>query len=154
MVGNVITISPLTGARTSLSVNSIANPSPIALVAKTWSSTSSILISFPVIGDTNFSLSIISVSIPKSLSVNFFLPTIYVKTNGITIAIIIAIAKFPIYFGIIDKIPGIPPTPTEVAIVPVATENVAAIAEPIIPHTKGNIYFKLTPNKAGSVTPK
>ena len=70
------------------------------------------------------------------------------------IAISIAIAKLNIYLGIIDRIPGIPPTPIEAAIVPVDTEKMAAQAEPIIPQKNGNVYFKLTPNKAGSVTPR
>ena len=74
--------------------------------------------------------------------------------NGTIIATTIAIANVGIYWGKIDKIPGIPPTPIEAAIVPVETEIIAAHAEPIIPHTNGNVYFKLTPNKAGSVTPK
>ena len=63
-------------------------------------------------------------------------------------------AKLNIYFGWIDKIPGIPPTPTAFAVVLVATHTIAAQAEPIIPHTNGKLYFKFTPKMAGSVTPK
>ena len=66
----------------------------------------------------------------------------------------IAIKNVSQYFGRIDKIPGNPPTPIDAAIVPVDTEIIAAKAEPVIPQTNGNVYFKLTPNNAGSVTPK
>ena len=34
------------------------------------------------------------------------------------------------------------------------TEIIAAKQEPIIPQTRGNTYFKLTPKSAGSVTPR
>jgi hypothetical protein len=53
-----------------------------------------------------------------------------------------------------ERIPGRPPTPMEDAIHPVATEKIAARAEPVIPQTKGNIYFRLIPKIAGSVTPR
>jgi hypothetical protein len=50
--------------------------------------------------------------------------------------------------------PGIPPTPIELAITPLDTEIIAAIQEPTKPQINGKPYFKFTPNKAGSVTPK
>ena len=53
-----------------------------------------------------------------------------------------------------DKIPGIPPTPIAFAVVPVATQTIAAMPEPIIPQTNGNPLFKFTPKIAGSVTPR
>lgn len=77
-----------------------------------------------------------------------------VNTNGKTIAINIDIKNINICCGCIDSIPGIPPTPIEFARTPVDTENIPATAEPIIPHINGNLYFILTPNNAGSVTPK
>ena len=50
--------------------------------------------------------------------------------------------------------PGRPPTPMEAAIQPVATEKMAAIAEPVMAQMNGNMYFKLIPKIAGSVTPR
>ena len=37
---------------------------------------------------------------------------------------------------------------------PMPVEIMAATEEPIMPQTRGNIYFKFTPNRAGSVTPR
>ena len=53
-----------------------------------------------------------------------------------------------------DRIPGRPPTPMLRASTPKPMEIMAAQAEPIMPHTRGNTYFKFTPNSAGSVTPR
>ena len=64
------------------------------------------------------------------------------------------IANIPIKAGLIDNIPGSPPTPIEFAITPPPTEITAAIADPVIPQKNGNPCFKLTPNIAGSVTPR
>ena len=81
-------------------------------------------------------------------------PTINVRVNGITIAAAIARRKSPQYSGLMDRIPGRPPTPMLSASIPNPTEIIAAQQEPIIPHTSGNTYFRLTPNNAGSVTPR
>ena len=51
-------------------------------------------------------------------------------------------------------IPGRPPTPMLNALTPHPTEIIAAMLEPIMPQTKGNPYFKFTPNSASSVTPR
>ena len=53
-----------------------------------------------------------------------------------------------------DRIPGIPPTPTALAVVEVITQTTAEIADPIIPQINGNPYFRFTPKIAGSVTPR
>lgn len=42
-----------------------------------------------------------------------------------------------------------PPTPMELALTPEDTEMTAARAEPIIPQTNGNPYFRLTPKEDG-----
>ena len=47
-----------------------------------------------------------------------------------------------------------PPTPIAFAVVLVATQTIAAHADPIIPQTNGNVCFKFTPKIAGSVTPR
>ena len=65
-----------------------------------------------------------------------------------------AIAKRPQKVGMMERIPGSPPTPMEDAMQPVATENMAARAEPVIAQTKGNMYLRLIPKMAGSVTPR
>ncbi len=53
-----------------------------------------------------------------------------------------------------DTIPGIPPTPIAFAVVDVATQTIAAMADPIIPQINGNPCFRFTPKIAGSVTPR
>ena len=53
-----------------------------------------------------------------------------------------------------ERMPGSPPTPMEDAMQPVATENMAARAEPVIAQTKGNMYLRLIPKMAGYVTPR
>src|SRR5699024_1584969 len=133
------------------------------------SSTSSRSKTLPVIGATksdspaaavspsiNFSgLSSLYISFPyKSSGANFFWPKITVKINGTTIAIAIAMANLSQNPGLIDKIPGSPPTPIDDAITPVDTENRAAKADPAIAEKNGKEYFRLTPNIAGSVTPR
>ena len=77
-----------------------------------------------------------------------------VRTKGTMIAVSIASRKFTQYSGKMDRMPGRPPTPMEIAVTPVPIEIIAAQAEPIMPHTSGNTYFMLTPNSAGSVTPR
>ena len=74
--------------------------------------------------------------------------------NGTATATNIAIAKLIIDCGCIERIPGRPPTPIELAVLAVATEMIAAAAEPIIAQINGKLCFKFTPNIAGSVTPK
>ena len=64
-----------------------------------------------------------------------------------------AMKKGSQYWGMMDRKPGRPPTPTEKAMTPLPTEMVAAMAEPIMPQMKGKPAFRLTPNSAGSVTP-
>ena len=41
-----------------------------------------------------------------------------------------------------------------IAVTLVPIEIIAAQAEPIMPQTSGKPYFRLTPNRAGSVTPR
>ncbi|MCR0396269.1 hypothetical protein MKA39_12335 [[Clostridium] innocuum] len=53
-----------------------------------------------------------------------------------------------------EMMPGKPPTPMLKACTPHPTDITAATAEPIMPQIKGKPYFRLTPNKAGSVTPR
>ncbi|MBO1912359.1 hypothetical protein J4G37_47125, partial [Microvirga sp. 3-52] len=55
--------------------------------------------------------------------------------------------------GIIENIPGTPPTPMEVARTFWNVINAAAIDEPMIAAINGYLYRKLTPNIAGSVIP-
>ncbi len=69
-------------------------------------------------------------------------------------AITIQTAKPAMESGRMERIPGSPPTPMALAVVPIATHTTAAQAEPIMPHTNGNTCFKLTPKIAGSVTPR
>ena len=85
---------------------------------------------------------------------SLILPTINVSVNGITIATAIARRKIPQYSGLMERIPGSPPTPMLSASTPNPTEIIAAQQDPTIPHTSGNTYFRLTPKSAGSVTPK
>jgi hypothetical protein len=40
------------------------------------------------------------------------------------------------------------------AVVPVATHSIAAQADPAMAQKNGNMYLRLTPNMAGSVTPR
>ena len=77
-----------------------------------------------------------------------------VRMNGTATAINIQIAKLTIDCGCIERIPGRPPTPIALAVLDVATQTIAAAAEPIIPQINGKLCFKFTPNIAGSVTPK
>ena len=63
-------------------------------------------------------------------------------------------AKLAMDSVLMERMPGSPPTPMADAVVPVATLTIPAMAEPIIPHTNGKTYFKLTPKMAGSVTLK
>jgi len=53
-----------------------------------------------------------------------------------------------------DRMPGMPPTPMALAVVEVATQTTAAMADPIMPQINGKWNFRLTPNIAGSVTPR
>ena len=85
---------------------------------------------------------------------SLILPTINVSVNGTMIATAIARRKSPQYSGLMERIPGSPPTPILRASTPNPTEIIAAQQEPIMPHTSGNTYFRLTPKSAGSVTPR
>jgi len=67
----------------------------------------------------------------------FFFPTITVSTKGTTTATTIAIANVNMYCGMMERIPGRPPTPIAVAVEFVATEITAAHAEPIIAQMNG-----------------
>ena len=69
-------------------------------------------------------------------------------------AISMAMAKEPMDWGCMDRMPGRPPTPMEFAVEEVMTEKASAIPEPIMAQMKGKLYFRLTPNMAGSVTPR
>lgn len=64
-----------------------------------------------------------------------------------------AAAKSPIYWGWIDRMPGMPPTPMALALIPLTTDSTAPTADPAIPQINGKPYFRFTPNMAGSVTP-
>ena len=59
----------------------------------------------------------------KAQCTPFFLPTIRVNTKGITIAAAMARKKGTQYWGMMDKKPGRPPTPTEKAMTPLPTAN-------------------------------
>ena len=58
------------------------------------------------------------------------------------------------YLELMERMPGRPPTPMAFAAVEVAVQMTPATAEPIMAHTNGKTYFRLTPNMAGSVTPR
>ena len=64
-------------------------------------------------------------------------------------------ASFYIGFdeALIDKKPRKPAEPRETATTCINPAKIAAIPEPIKAQKNGNLYFKLTPNKAGSVIP-
>ena len=106
------------------------------------------------VNSSSFFTSSISATRPFSDSVKRFLPKINTRTIGTTIATAIHNANDPQYCGLIERIPGKPPTPIPLAVVFVNVHNIPARPEPIMPHTNGKRYFKLTPNIAGSVTPK
>src|SRR5690625_372130 len=78
---------------------------------------------------------------------------IYVIINGTTITTAIPIPKDIQPPGIIDRIPGTPPTPIELAFTPCNVINAPAIDEPIIAAINGYLNRKFTPNIAGSVIP-
>ena len=82
------------------------------------------------------------------------LPVMTVSTKGTAMAISMAMAKVPMDWGCMDRMPGRPPTPMEFAVEEVMTEKAPAIPEPIMAQMKGKLYFRLTPNMAGSVTPR
>ena len=84
----------------------------------------------------------------------FLFPTRTVKTKGTAMAASMLTAKLPMYSGLMDRMPGMPPTPMALAVVCVDTQITAAAAEPIMPQTKGYTCFKFTPKIAGSVTPR
>src|SRR3954453_12490835 len=91
------------------------------------------------------------------LNENLFIPVfakMMVKINGTTIATNIATANIIMCCGWIERNPGRPPTPIELAITSLPTEKTAAAREPIIAARNGKPYFKLIPNIAGSVTPR
>ena len=52
-----------------------------------------------------------------------------------------------------DRNPINPAAPIEAAIMCIKPANAAATPEPIKAQKNGNLYFKFTPNKAGSVIP-
>ena len=49
-----------------------------------------------------------------------------------------------------DRMPGMPPTPMALAVVEVATQTAAAMAEPIMPQMNGKWNLRLTPQIAAS----
>src|SRR5690625_6177749 len=55
--------------------------------------------------------------------------------------------------GMIDKMPGTPPTPIELALTCCIVMNAPASEDPITAAINGYLNRKLTPNIAGSVTP-
>ena len=79
--------------------------------------------------DTNFSSSVF-VKIPDFLKNS-------VKNKGIKIATAIQIKKYPIYLTLIDRKPGRPPTPIELAWTLKVVAKRPATLEPIIPATNG-----------------
>ena len=78
----------------------------------------------------------------------------YVNANGTQTATAMQIANQAIDPGFIESIPGSPPTPIALAVTLIAVLIIPAIHEPVIPQMNGKTYFKLTPNIAGSVTPR
>ena len=57
-------------------------------------------------------------------------------------------------FGTIDKNPKSPAEPRAAAVTCISPAKAAATPDPIKAQKNGNLYFKLTPNNAGSVIPK
>ena len=76
------------------------------------------------------------------------------SANGTTMAMSMHAAKIPQKLKTIERMPGRPPTPMESAWTPKPVQTMAAQAEPIMPQTSGNLYLRLTPKSAGSVTPR
>src|SRR5699024_7131481 len=56
-------------------------------------------------------------------------------------------------FALIDKKPRNPADPSDTAMTCIKPANAAATPEPIKAQKNGNLYFRLTPNNAGSVIP-
>ena len=69
-------------------------------------------------------------------------------------AIAMHTAKIPQNWNTMERMPGMPPTPIETACTPNPVQTIAASADPIMPHTSGNLYLRFTPKSAGSVTPR
>src|SRR5699024_2516521 len=78
---------------------------------------------------------------------------INVIINGTTITITIPMKKDSQLPAAIDRNPGTPPTPTDVATTCCIVINAPAKEVPITAAIKGYLYLRFTPNKAGSVTP-
>lgn len=89
-----------------------------------------------------------------SSSMPFFFPTTTVKTKGTTTTMTMHTANIAQLVGCIERMPGRPPMPTAFAVQLVATLSRPAMQEPTMPQTNGNVYLRLTPNMAGSVTPR
>ena len=74
----------------------------------------------------------------------------FISVKGV-LASSVGVGGVPGIFSIIiEKIPGTPPTPTELARTPLTEMNIPAIPELIMAITNGNLQRRFTPKIAGS----
>jgi len=63
-------------------------------------------------------------------------------------------ANIPMLSGLMERIPGSPPTPIAEALTENAVLRTPATQDPAMAEKNGKTYFRLIPNIAGSVTPR